>query len=140
MTEPQAEVVCFQEKEALSLNSQTGKVAPDLGIRLIISALRMKRSFGVKSLKLLFWMPLNSFCLSLLSGRGAWKWRRTSTSQHGGNVSGGWRKEDPGLSISQQAEICRIFLKVTSAQKALKLKRRIVILLLLTQMVSMIQP
>lgn len=68
------------------------------------------------------------------------KGREECTFHCGRNISGDWCQEEARLSISQQAEICRTSLKVTSALKALKLKQRIVILSLLTQMVSMIQP
>lgn len=81
------------------------------------------------------------FCPGCLSGKREQEGKgRMQTFQCGRNISGGWCQEEASLSISQQAEICRTSLKVTSALKALTLKPRIVILSLLTQMVSMIQP
>lgn len=80
-----------------------------------------------------------SFVLAASPERESRKWRM-QTFQCGRNISGGWYQEEVSLSISQQAEICRTSLKVTSALKALTLQGRIVILSLLTQMVSMIQP
>lgn len=81
------------------------------------------------------------FCPGCLSGKREQEGTgRMQTFHCGRNVSGDWCQEEARLSISQQAEICRTSLKVTSALKALKLKQRIVILSLLTQMVSMIQP
>lgn len=53
---------------------------------------------------------------------------KTQTFQCGRSISRGWCQEEVSLSISQQAETYRTFLKFTSAQKALKLKHQIVIL------------